>query len=314
MAPSYRIGAPAASPCQPSVLVPVLVPSVSAPSRSASDPGGRLGAMCGRYAATHGPDDLVEEFEVTEVELDDPPEPDWNVAPTKRSPVVLERPPRDDRDAPAVRRLRALTWGLVPSWAKDRSVGSRLINARVESLFEKPAFRRAAAQRRCLVPADGWYEWQASPVAQGAKGKPRKQPFFVSHADGSPIALAGLYEFWRDPTKDDEDPSAWLTTFAVLTTEAEEGLDRLHDRMPLVLPRERWDAWLDPTLTEADDVRPLLLPEPPGRFVGVPVSTRVNDVRHNGAELLDPAPGDELDGVVDLRTGEIIGGQDAALF
>jgi putative SOS response-associated peptidase YedK len=281
--------------------------------------------MCGRYAASRSPDDLVEEFEVDRVDAgtpapgqDGPPDgtvaPDWNVAPTKTAPVVLERPPREDRTARPVRQLRALTWGLVPSWSKDASGGARLINARAESLFDKPAYRRAAAARRCLVPADGWYEWQASPVARDVRGRPRRQPFFVHRQDGDVLALAGVYEFWRDPGRDPDDPLAWLTTYAVVTTAAEAGLDRIHDRMPLALPRSRWDAWLDPSLTEPDDVRPLLSPPPVGELVADPVSTRVNDVRNNGPELTAPLGLDELVGVVDPVTGEVLGGQDRALF
>jgi putative SOS response-associated peptidase YedK len=284
------------------------------------DADGRLARMCGRYAASRSPEDLAEEFEVERVDDEAAApaapagEPDWNVAPTKTAPVVLERPPREDREAEPVRQLRRLTWGLVPSWAKDRSVGSRMINARAESLLDKPAYRRAATARRCLVPADGWYEWQASPVAKDAKGRPRKQPFFVHRTDGGVIAFAGVYELWRDSTRDADDPAAWLATYAVVTTDAETGMDRIHDRMPLVLPRERWDAWLDPAVTEPDDVRALLAPAAPGRFVAEPVSARVNDVRNNGPELVTPLPVEELVGVIDPATGEVLGGQDAALF
>ncbi|MFZ5872352.1 MAG: SOS response-associated peptidase [Actinomycetota bacterium] len=279
--------------------------------------------MCGRYAASRNPDDLVEEFEVQEVALDPPgagqeePDgvaPDWNVAPMRPHPVVLERPPRGEPDAEPTRQLRLLTWGLVPSWAKDRSTGNKMINARAESLLDKPAYRRAAIARRCLVPADGWFEWQASPVVKDAKGKPRKQPFFVRPEDGSVIAFAGVYELWRDPSRDADDPFAWLATYAIVTTDAEPGLDRIHDRMPLVLPRDRWDAWLDPSVSEPDDVRSLLLPAPPGRFVAVPVSPLVNNVRNNGPELVEPLAVDDLVGVVDPATGEVLGGQGEALF
>ncbi|MFP5336230.1 MAG: SOS response-associated peptidase [Actinomycetes bacterium] len=279
--------------------------------------------MCGRYAASRNPDDLVEEFEVEEVALDPAGagegaekgvEPDWNVAPTRPHPVVLERAPRGEPDAAPRRQLRLLTWGLVPSWAKDPSIGNTMINARAESLLDKPAYRRAAATRRCLVPADGWYEWQASPVAKDAKGKPRKQPFFIRPEDGSVVAFAGVYELWRDPTRDADDPFAWLATYAIVTTDAEPGLDRIHDRMPLVLPRDRWADWLDPVVTEPDDVRGLLAPGPPGRFVAVPVSPQVNNVRNNGPQLVEPLAVDDLVGVVDPVTGEVLGGQGESLF
>jgi len=291
--------------------------------------------MCGRYASSRSPGDLVLEFEVEENDLEtgpvagatetgpaDPAPPQYNIAPTATVPVVLERlvepePAADESDADlvktgpprAVRRLRPLTWGLVPSWSKDRTGGARMINARVESLLEKPAYRKAALTRRCLVPADGWYEWQVSPSERDTKGKPRKQPFFIHPADGGGLAFAGIYEFWRDSSLHADDPRAWLVTFAVITTAAEPGLDVIHDRMPLVLPPERWNDWLNPQLREPDDVRALVEPPPPGRFAALPVTTRVNSVRNDGPELLEPAPQDQLIGVVDPATGELIGGR-----
>ena len=277
--------------------------------------------MCGRYAATANPDELVLEFEVEDDRTGDPgrsvlknPQqpppgrPDHNMAPTKQAPVVLSRPPREDRSAPAVRQLRLLTWGLVPSWAKDPGGGARMINARSETVAEKPAYSRALAARRCLVPARGWYEWQVSPTALDAKGRPRRQPFFTERADGATVAMAGLYEFWRDPAvTDPEDPLAWLTTYTVLTGAAEPGLDRIHDRQPVVLERQDLDRWLDPSVP-ASEVRPLLEPRAPGRFTARPVSRAVSSNRSNGPQLLDPVPEQELVGVVDPMTGEIVGG------
>ncbi len=263
--------------------------------------------MCGRYAASANPDELVEEFEIDDDETEGDLAPKWNTAPTDTAPVVVERAPRDDKDGEPVRQLRKLVWGLVPSWSKDRKGGARMINARAESLFDKPGFRRAAASRRAIVPADGWYEWQASPVAQDQKGKPRKQPFFMTRRDGTRVALAGVYEFWKDPTLDPDDPAAWLTTYAVLTTAAETGLDRIHDRMPVVLDRDRWDAWLDPGVTDPEAVNRLLEPPPAGRFLAVPVSTLVGSVRNDGPELVQPLPYDDLVGVVDPVTGELLG-------
>jgi putative SOS response-associated peptidase YedK len=297
--------------------------------------------VCGRYAGSRSRDELVEEFEVEATDDDGPgtdvaaAQPNWNVAPTQQVPVVLERRPRPSEEAadgtaeevdgtaaaaadaepPApVRRLRLLTWGLVPSWAKDRSVGSRMINARAETVLDKPGFKRAALTRRCLVPADGWYEWQASPTERDAKGKPRKQPFFMHPVADGPIAFAGLYEFWRDTTVHPDDPNTWLTTFTILTTAAEPGLAVIHDRMPLVLPRDRWAGWLDPDIREPDDVRALIEPPVPGRFLATAVSTRVNAVVNNGPELLEAVPVSQLRGVVDPATGELIGGGSAPLF
>jgi putative SOS response-associated peptidase YedK len=269
---------------------------------------GTLRALCGRYAATANPDDLVEEFEVDADQTGGELAPRYNLAPTDPAPVVVQRAPRGQPDAPPERTLRLLTWGLVPSWAKDPSVGRRMINARSDTLLDKPAYRRAALARRCLVPADGWYEWQKSPTAKDAKGKPRRQPFFTRAADGGRLAFAGVFEFWRDDSRPDDDPLAWLTTYAIVTTDAEPGLDLLHDRMPFVLPRDRWDLWLDPNVTNPDQVRALLDPVPPGRFESYPVSRRVGDVRNTGPELLDPAPLEELQGVLDPATGELIGG------
>jgi putative SOS response-associated peptidase YedK len=282
--------------------------------------------MCGRYAATSRPEDLVEEFEIDKVLIGEPSrsilatpqepppgEPDYNVAPTKQAPVVLTRVPRaagtsDDEDAPAVRQLRLLTWGLVPSWAKDIKVGLRMTNARAETVLDKPAFAKAAASRRALVPAAGWYEWQVSPTATDAKGKPRKQPFFIHHGDGSTLALAALYEFWRDRSiEDGDDPRAWLTTYTIITTAAEPGLDRIHDRQPLVLEREDWADWLDPRVTDLDAVRAHLAFSRPGRFDAYPISTAVNSSRNNGPRLLEPVGRDDLAGVVDPTTGEVIG-------
>jgi putative SOS response-associated peptidase YedK len=307
--------------------------------------------VCGRYAASRRAADLVEEFEVDATGGQGPGEdpaaadPDYNVAPTKRAPVVLERRPRvaappADGAAPdpaeaitfagpvpvaaaaavadgaaaaavadgAVRWLRLLAWGLVPPWAKERSVGNRMINARAETLLDKPAYRRAAVARRCLVPADGWYEWQRSPTARDAKGRPRKQPVFMHPVADGPIAIAGVYELWRDRQLPEDDPAAWLATYAVITTDAEPGLDVVHDRMPLVLPRDRWDRWLDPELRDPEAVRALMRSVAPGRFLATPVTTRVNSVSNNGPQLIEPAPLETLCGVVDPATGELIGG------
>ncbi len=284
--------------------------------------------MCGRYAASKDTAELVEQLDI---ELDatgeparsllvnpqSPPAgtPDWNMAPTKQAPVVLTRPPRGasgqvgaDETSGPVRQLRLLTWGLVPSWAKDARTGIRMINARAESVLDKPGFRRAAVSRRCLVPAQGWYEWQVSPVATDAKGKPRKQPFFMHRVDGDVVTFAGLYEFWRDPqVPSDTDPDAWLTTFTIITTRAEPGLDRIHDRQPLVLDRDDWEEWLDPETREEGSVRAILGLERPGRFDAYPVSSAVSATRNNGEQLLLPLPREELHGAVDPVTGEVVG-------
>ncbi|MEO7132386.1 MAG: SOS response-associated peptidase [Dermatophilaceae bacterium] len=278
--------------------------------------------MCGRYAASARPDELIEAFDVEQDHTDeptrsilkspqDPPAgtPDWNMAPSKAAPVVLTRRPRGAADdADPVRQLRLLTWGLVPGWAKDIKLGLRMTNARAESLLDKGAFAKAATARRCIVPAQGWYEWQASPTATDARGKPRKQPFFIHRADGGPVAFAGLYEFWRDREIPEEDPEAWLTTFTIITTAADPGMDRIHDRQPLVLEPEQWEGWLDPRETDPGHVQQVLDFAEVGRFAAHPVGTAVGATRNNGPHLLDPVPESALIGVIDPMTGEVIGG------
>ena len=200
-----------------------------------------------------------------------------------------------------------LTWGLVPAWSKDVSTGLRMTNARAESVLGKGAFAKAALSRRCLVPADGWYEWQVSPTAVDAKGKPRKQPFFIHRADGAPVAFAGLYEFWRDRELPEGDPAAWLTTFTIITTAADPGMDRIHDRQPLVLEPAQWEHWLDPDEKDPAYVQGVLEFAAPGRFEAHPVSRAVGATRNNGPALVEPVPESELEGVVDPMTGEVVG-------
>ncbi|GAA4665438.1 SOS response-associated peptidase [Amycolatopsis dongchuanensis] len=233
--------------------------------------------MCGRYAATKNPADLVKEFDAVDETDGRAREADYNVAPTKNVVTVVQRHPRDAdghvlEEEPAVRSLRVMRWGLVPFWAKDPSVGNRMINTRAETATEKPAFRKALAKRRCLVPADGWYEWRRT-------GK-KKEPFFMT---GEDLAFAGIWESWRDPKDDNADP---LITFSIITTDAIGRLTDIHDRMPLLMPKDRWATWLDP---DRDDVGELLTP--PSEIVDTlelrPISDRVNNVRNNGPELLE---------------------------
>jgi putative SOS response-associated peptidase YedK len=252
--------------------------------------------MCGRYASSMDPEDIVEEFELrTEVPADPLPriEPDYNVAPTKEVYAVLTRPPRKDApegpELPPERQLRVLDWGLVPSWAKDPKIGSRMINARVETVAEKPAYRRAFEKRRAILPADGYYEWYVT-EEQTPSGKPKKQPFFIRPKDSSMLAMAGLYELWRDPTKADDDPTRWKWTCTVITTTATDDLGRIHDRMPLMLPRAAYDAWLDPAPRPTEELLGLLQPAAPGLLEAYPVSTLVSNVANNGPELLEPLP------------------------
>ncbi|KQW48402.1 hypothetical protein ASC77_06470 [Nocardioides sp. Root1257] len=242
--------------------------------------------MCGRYASSRRPEDLVDEFDIVESRIQDALEADYNVAPTKEVYAVVERPPSKDSLEPPQRQLRVLTWGLIPSWAKEASIGNRMINARMETVAEKPAYKRAFAARRCLLPADGYFEWYPTDDLTKS-GKPRKQPFFIRPQDHGVLAMAGLYEIWRDPDKAEDDPDRFRWTCTVITTEAEDSVGHIHDRMPLMVERDRWADWLDPRV--GGDVG-LLVPAAPGRLEAYPVSTLVSNVRNNGPELLEPLP------------------------
>ncbi|MEZ0090439.1 SOS response-associated peptidase [Streptacidiphilus sp. EB129] len=254
--------------------------------------------MCGRYAASRKPEDLVELFGVQRWDPTETVEPSWNTAPTDPVFAVLERAVRDADPQPdprPVRQLRALRWGLVPSWAKSADVAVKMFNARAESVHEKPAYRHPFASRRCIVPADGYYEWLTMPSRPGTpRSALRKQPYFITPADGSVLAMAGLYEFWRDPQiREQDDPAAWWCTCTIVTTAAEPALARIHDRMPLMLRPDSWDDWLDPSLTDLDEARALLAPPPPGLLEARPVSAAVGNVRNNGPELtarVEPEP------------------------
>jgi putative SOS response-associated peptidase YedK len=238
--------------------------------------------MCGRYASARKRIELLEEFSVQRDQVTQDLQPDYNVAPTKRVYAVMDR----TRAGEAARELRVVRWGLVPSWAKDVKIGSRLINARAETVAEKPSFRRAFAHRRCLLPADGYYEWQAR---EAAGGKTVKQPFFIHRADGGPLAFAGLYELWRDREVADGDPDAWLWTATIITTTAPDEIGQIHDRMPMVIAPESWADWLDPGNADVADLRALLAPAAARGLASYPVSAAVNSVRNNGPDLIEPA-------------------------
>ncbi|WP_371479618.1 SOS response-associated peptidase [Kitasatospora sp. NBC_00315] len=245
--------------------------------------------MCGRFASTRRPEDLAEIFGV---ELWDPTEtlaPSWNVAPTCPVLAVLERLPAGGPRP--VRQLRALRWGLVPAWSKSPEAAVKMINARAETVHEKPSYRQAFAARRCILPVDGYYEWQTLP---GGGSRPPKQPYFVSRADGGVLALAGLYEFWRDRAHPAGHPDAWLVTCSIVTTAAEESLAPIHERMPLFLDRTAYDDWLDPRLTDPEELRALLVPPAAGALRAEPVAAAVGSIRNNGPELTRPLGPDEL--------------------
>jgi putative SOS response-associated peptidase YedK len=191
----------------------------------------------------------------------------------------------DKQAAGEARELRVVRWGLVPFWAKDPSIGSRMINARSETVNVKPAFRRAFARRRCLLPADGYYEW----YRPSGDAKAAKQPYYIFRADGAPLAFAGLYELWRDRAFPDDHPDAWLWTSTIITTSAPDELGRIHDRMPMVIEPALWADWLDPGNSDPGDLLGLLAPAGSGGLISRPVSTAVNSVRNNGPRLIEPA-------------------------
>lgn len=235
--------------------------------------------MCGRYTLTHSVADLGRVFDF--LERPNLP-PRHNAAPTQELPVVRRRA-QTDPDASAgtatgARELVVMRWGLVPFWADDPSIGSRMINARAETALEKASFRNAMRERRCLVPADGFYEWKASPG--GAK-----QPFRIVARDRGPFAFAGLWEVWKGPKGAPlERP---MQSFTILTTTANRTLQPLHERMPVILDPAAFDVWLDPG-TPAEEAAKLLRPCPDDRLEVYPVSTRVNAVRNDDAACIAP--------------------------
>src|SRR5215470_17875331 len=252
--------------------------------------------MCGRYASARKREDLLEEFRIDRDRVSVDLEPDYNVAPTKPVYAVLTRNQRepDEGGEPVggagdvARELRVVRWGLVPFWAKDPSIGSRMINARVETVDSKPAFRRAFAKRRCLLPADGFYEW----MKVSDQGKVRKQPYYIHRDDGGVLAFAGLYELWRDKSVPEDHPQAWLWTSVIITTSAPDEAGRIHERMPMVIDPARWGDWLDPANGDATHVHALLAPAAASGLASYPVGTAVNYVRNNGPGLIEPLAGD----------------------
>lgn len=236
--------------------------------------------MCGRFVSASPPDELARYFGVDEL-AERVLDASYNVAPTSDVYVVLE--------TGGVRRLDALHWGLVPFWAKDRKVGQRMINARSETLAESGAYKHAFRKRRCLVPADGFFEWRRDPDSK------RKQPMYIHRADGEPLAFAGLWEVWkpRGPEGDD-DPDARLRSCTIVTGPPNDLVAGIHDRMPVMLPPSAWDPWLDPDNDDVDTLGRLLVPAPSELFVAHPVTTRVNNVRNDDSALIEPwDPGEQ---------------------
>lgn len=193
--------------------------------------------------------------------------PRYNVAPTDPVLVVLRR------DEATV--LTQVRWGLIPSWATKAADGARMFNARAETVATSPAFRSSFAKRRCIVPTDGFYEWD--------KAGGTRQPYLLRPPEDGLLALAGIWSAWKDPAS-----GLWVPSAAVITTEANGAVGEIHDRMPVLLPREAWTRWLDPSLPDTGELMPLLRPAPDDVLAMVPVSTRVNSVRNDGPELIAP--------------------------
>lgn len=230
--------------------------------------------MCGRFVSSSTPDEIGAYFDAEPPRAEVVVEASWNVAPTDDVYVVVEHD--------GTRQVAAHHWGLVPFWAKDPKIGSRMINARAESLTTKNAFKAAFEHRRCIVPADGFFEWKKIP------GQKTKQPYFIHRSDGEPLAFAGLWEQWRGP---DRSSGERLRSTTVITTDANETMEPIHDRMPVILPPSAWDQWLDPAATDVEMLEKLLVPAPPDVLVMHPVSTEVGNVRNNGAHLIEPVDG-----------------------
>jgi putative SOS response-associated peptidase YedK len=229
--------------------------------------------MCGRYTLTSFAG-LQTEFDLAALPALDTPR--FNVAPGQMVPVIKNEPERV---------LTPVRWGLVPYWAEDERVGNRMINARSESVTSKPAFRNALSRRRCLIVADGFYEWQKPAENGGSTGqKAIKIPHYIHRRSGAPFGMAGLWERWRAPD------GTWLESCTILTCDANTLMRPIHGRMPLILDRTSYDRWLDPAPLPAEDLQPLLHTPPVRDFEAYPVSTLVNAPAHDEPACIEPAP------------------------
>lgn len=230
--------------------------------------------MCGRFTLRTSPDVLIQLFQTTTF-----PEltPRWNIAPTQMICAI-----RATEEANTRRQAAMLRWGLVPFWAEDPSAGARMLNARSETAAEKPAFRAAWRKRRCLIPADGFYEWQKLAIG-------KKQPWWIHQPDGEPFAMAGLWETWTPRAHNPDAPTEPLQSCTILTTSASKDLKGLHDRMPVILTPDAWNAWLNPE-TPLPILQSLMMPAPPGTLVLTCVSTLVNRPSPDSPDCLQPVP------------------------
>jgi putative SOS response-associated peptidase YedK len=225
--------------------------------------------MCGRFTLRTPTPVLIEHFALARTM---PLTPRFNIAPTQHVAVVRQPAGTEQRE------LVMLRWGLIPSWAKDAAIGQRMINARGETVAEKPAFRRALRSQRCLVIADGFYEWQK----QGRV----KQPYFVHLKNNGPLAFAGLWESWQPDSHSHER----LETCTIITTQANELMREIHDRMPVILDPDEYSLWLDPQIVDPVRLTPLVDPYPSEPLVADPVSTYVNSPRHDDSKCIELHP------------------------
>ena len=244
--------------------------------------------MCGRFTSLTPPETVARVFDAA---LPNPTlfgdfRPNYNVPPTTHIMAVA-----NDREGR--RRVGRFSWGLVPPWATDTRRQGSLINARSETVLEKPSFRQSVPRRRCIIPMDGFFEWRTVGVPEPPPGgRPPKLPVYVTRTDGDMLAVAGLWTSWRDPADGEDTP--WLHTCCVITTEANETMSPIHDRMPVILERDSWSAWLDVPRdehrgTDISEVVALMVPAAADVIRAVPVGTAVNAVRNNGPELIEPA-------------------------
>jgi putative SOS response-associated peptidase YedK len=251
--------------------------------------------MCGRYVSVSSPTILAERFHVEEIRIPQTPaaarpgrkesarsqagagqtvpiypEPNYNVTPRAEVAVVAE--------SQGKRVLDVVRWGLVPSWAKSLAAGDKMINARAESVLTSNAYKRPFARHRCIVPADGFYEWQT------IEGRKVRQPWFIKRRDGEPLAFAGLWSIWHDKKLGDDAPRVRSCT--IITTDPNELMEPIHNRMPVILPESEWDTWLNPENNDVDALRTLLVPLPAAELEAWPVATLVNKPVNNGPELI----------------------------
>ncbi len=240
--------------------------------------------MCGRFVVAGASAELVALFDV-DLPADDLPAPSWNIAPTDPVNVILDSIPKDAAEPEPVRRLEAARWGLVPSWAKDITVGGRAFNARIETVGDNAMFKTAVRKRRAIIPATGYYEWK---TIDGVK-----HPYFI-HLPDELTVFAGLYEWWRNPAEADDSPNKWLLSTTVITRDSSGPLADIHDRMPVFLSPELIEEWLDPHAEYSEELLEAIADggaETAERMELYEVGREVGNVRNNGPQLLEPVAG-----------------------